>query len=153
MKKDRVNFANILIASGFDRMKVLNLLGIPIATTLIVEANAIDEHEVNLIYNQIERLKVDSSGKPFKPAQALTPNYDHVESMVINDGTGDWSIDRSKITIEYSNGANFTAYFGAKESGPGTDSRIPVIHRCTIPPAPGWPPLKTENYQYPVVPD
>lgn len=153
MKAARVRLANILISAGFDQMRVVQLLQIPLAVEVNVEASAVDKHEVNLVYNQEKRVKIKTPGRSFSPQTPLTPNLDHVESIVVNDGTGDWSMSRSKLIIKYSDGYFASVYFGAKSSGPQTDPERPLIHRATIPPSKGWPPLKTENPQYPIAPN
>lgn len=151
MKRERVNFANILIAAGFNRSRVIALLGIPLAVEITIEASAIDRHEVNIIYNASDKVAVYLPGKTFAPETPLTPNFDHVESLVVNDGLdGDWSISRSKLGIKYSDGSKSAYYFGEESTGSRFNSKRPVIHRATIPPANGWPELKTENLQYPI---
>ena len=150
MKKARVRFSDLLIGSGFKPRAVFVICGIPLVKSMEVSATAVDTHKANLLgldsSEELDTNIVESFAKP------LMPILLHIESFVEQDGTGDWSMSKSKLTVTYTDNSVLTLYFGDAKTGPETDSKVPLVHRLSIPMAPGWPAPNSIVPKYPPAP-
>tara|TARA_R110000787_G_scaffold444_2_gene1701 strand:- start:285 stop:746 length:462 start_codon:yes stop_codon:yes gene_type:complete len=133
-----VKAANILHLAGYSTASILKSIGFPKVESIKVTAIAVDEHLVSInIQNKSKEVKSSTAIDTKK--MGIIPLLDYVESSVKHDGSGDWSIDRSKIFVKFSGGNVSSFFFGKADSGPETDKRIPLIHRISIPSDPEWP--------------
>lgn len=148
----------ILTKAGYDKLRSVRLLGIPTVRKISIEANAVDVHHARIFANNDTKIELEKPSNKYIPNLPILPNDSYVESFVVNDQQfippfgigGDWSISRSKLNVDYTDGSYFSSYFGNPASGPYTDPEIPIIHRATIPPAKGWPAINTEVNQFPI---
>ena len=145
-KSSLVKMADILSNSGYSTNPILRLIGYPKVRSLVVTATAVDNHLVK-IYKGASSHVVE--GGKMASIEGLTPLSDYVESAVENDGSGDWSISRSRLDAYFSNSDTAAIYFGDKTEGDEDDKEIPVVHRLSIPAVPSWPTPSFLHARYP----
>lgn len=137
-KSKLVNMANLLNRAGYSTGPILKAIGFPTVELIKVTAVAVDEHLVSIFIGSKSK-KVKSSAAIDTKKMGVIPLLDYVESSVRNDGSGDWSIDRSKIFVKFSSGNVSSFFFGKADSGSSSDKSIPLTHRISIPSDPKWP--------------
>tara|TARA_R110000823_G_scaffold250543_1_gene373649 strand:+ start:220 stop:681 length:462 start_codon:yes stop_codon:yes gene_type:complete len=137
-KAKLVNMANILSRAGYSTGPILKAIGFPSVESIKVTAVAVDEHLVSIFIGGKSR-EVKSSSAIDTKKMGIISHLDYVESSVKHNGSGNWSIDRSKIFVKFSSGNVSSFFFGKADSGPSSDKSIPLTHRISIPSDPEWP--------------
>lgn len=139
--KVRVRLAEILHTSGVNQDRALNVVGYP--TVRHVQASGVTEGNHNVaIRDEISRVTVSAgSGQPisFLPGATIRPESTSVEIAIERPATGNWSVDKTLLTVDYSDGTRSGIYVGNPQSGTNAADAVPVVRNSPLPAPPRWP--------------
>jgi hypothetical protein len=144
-KPNLVKIADILVAAGYSKLKVLRSVNYPKAEIIRIESES-NEESIASLYDIFGKKKEIPVNANYNSADSLAyPGGAHVEVSIVPDGS--WSISMSVMSVKFDNGEISKVAFGAEASG-GFVS-VPPIHRQSIPECKGWPIPRFLNPKYP----
>jgi len=139
--KRRTQLAEILHKSGANHDKALGIVGYP--TVRHVQASGTTEGNYNVeIRDEISGATVATkSGLPVSklPGATIRPSSTTVKVAIERPASGSWSVDRTLVKVDYSDGMRAGLYLGTNQSGTDTSPEVPVTRSISIPAHPNWP--------------
>jgi len=136
----RTRLAEVLHSSGANADKALALVRYPevkrvnasSVTTGTIRIRARDEIRRNVVSINNGTLQADKS-------ISLRPESTSVQVEVDRQASGDWSVDKTLVTVDYSDGTRSGVYAGNPQSGTDIDPATVVVRSVPLPAPPNWP--------------
>ena len=149
----KVRCLEVLYRAGYKPLASAKVLKIPLPIRLLCSANASETHNAELQLH-------DAANAPLKTVkiasdylhvleEPILPLVSDVCSSVEHNGEDAWSIDRSRIDIDYSDETHHSLFFGEPASGSADTPNPAYTLKISVPMVPAWPVPRFLHAQYP----